>query len=127
MGGVIVWSPRRFVRMPQLKRRVPRVLTEHQMQLLLSAAVDLNERTMIDVLYGTGARAGEGSASSLHEVENPLQSPKRGEDHTRTVARRFWKSGPPNRPSPDTPLSISLSEGRHKEDASHSLSLRLFL
>src|ERR1700693_6012477 len=52
MGGLITWSPPRFVRLPPLKRRVPRVLTENQMHLLSSAARDLHERTMIEVLYG---------------------------------------------------------------------------
>ena len=69
MGGVIAWSPPRFVRMPRLKRRVPRVLTEHQMHLLSSAAVDLNEQTMIEVLYGTGARAGEVRSMRVEDVD----------------------------------------------------------
>jgi site-specific recombinase XerD len=69
MGGLINWSPPRFVRLRRLKRAVPRVLTEKQMCLLLSAARDLHERTMIEVLYGTGARAGEVRSMRVEDVD----------------------------------------------------------
>jgi integrase/recombinase XerC len=69
MGGLISWSPPRFVRLPRLKRRVPRVLTENQMRLLASAARNLHERTMIEVLYGTGARAGEVRSMRVEDVD----------------------------------------------------------
>ena len=69
MGGLIAWSPPRFVRLPRLKRRVPRVLTENQMRLLSSAPRDLHERTMIEVLYGTGARAGEVRSMRVEDVD----------------------------------------------------------
>src|SRR6266481_982495 len=69
MGGLIAWSPARFFRLPRLKRRVPRVLTENQMRLLSSAARDLHERTMIEVLYGTGARAGEVRSMRVEDVD----------------------------------------------------------
>jgi integrase/recombinase XerC len=69
MGGLISWSPPRFVRLPPLKRRVPRVLTESQMRLLLSAGGDLHERTMIEILYGTGARAGEVRSMRVEDVD----------------------------------------------------------
>jgi integrase/recombinase XerC len=69
MGGLIAWSPPRFVRLPRLKRRVPRVLTENQMRMLAAAAGDLHERTMIEVLYGTGARAGEVRSMRVEDVD----------------------------------------------------------
>src|SRR6266478_5437047 len=69
MGGLIAWSPPRFVRLPPLKRRVPRVLTESHMHLLLSAARNLHERTIIEVLYGTGARAGEVRSMRVEDVD----------------------------------------------------------
>jgi site-specific recombinase XerD len=69
MGGLINWSPPRFVRLRRLKRTVPRVLTEKQMRLLLSGARDLHERTMIEVLYGTGARAGEVRSMRVEDVD----------------------------------------------------------
>jgi site-specific recombinase XerD len=69
MGGLINWSPPRFVRLRRLKRTVPRVLTEKQMCLLLSGARDLHERTMIEVLYGTGARAGEVRSMRVEDVD----------------------------------------------------------
>jgi integrase/recombinase XerC len=69
MGGLIAWSPPRFVRLPPLKRRVPRVLTESQLRLISKAARDLHERTMIAVLYGTGARAGEVRSMRVEDVD----------------------------------------------------------
>src|SRR6266403_1451063 len=69
MGGLINWSPPRFVRLRRVRRTVPRVLTEKQMCLLSSAARDLHERTMIEVLYGTGARAGEVRSMRVEDVD----------------------------------------------------------
>lgn len=69
MGGLINWSPPRFVRLRRLRRAVPRVLTEKQVCLLLSAASNLHERTMIEVLYGTGARVGEIRSMRVEDVD----------------------------------------------------------
>ncbi len=69
MGGLINWSPPRFVRLRRLRRAVPRVLTEKQVGRLLSAARDLHERTMIEVLYGTGARVGEIRSMRVEDVD----------------------------------------------------------
>jgi site-specific recombinase XerD len=69
MGGLINWSPPRFVRLRRLRRAVPRVLTEKQMCLLLSGARNLHERTMIEVLYGTGARVGEVRSMRVEDVD----------------------------------------------------------
>jgi site-specific recombinase XerD len=69
MGGLINWSPPRFVRLRRLRRIVPGVLTEKQVRLLLSAAGNLHERTMIEVLYGTGARAGEVRSMRVEDVD----------------------------------------------------------
>jgi len=69
MGGLINWSPPRFVRLRRVERNLPRVLTEKQMKILLSATRDLQERTMIEVLYGTGARAGEVRSMRVEDVD----------------------------------------------------------
>jgi site-specific recombinase XerD len=45
------------------------VLTEKQVSLLSSGARDLRERTMIEVLYGTGARAGEVRNMRVEDVD----------------------------------------------------------
>jgi site-specific recombinase XerD len=69
MGGLINWSPPRFVRLRRQRRPVPRVLTEKQVSRLLSAASNLHERTMIEVLYGTGARVGEIRSMRVEDVD----------------------------------------------------------
>jgi site-specific recombinase XerD len=62
------WGPR-FVGLRRVRRSVPRVLTEKQTRLLLSSARDLHERTMFEVLYGTGARAGEVRSMRVEDVD----------------------------------------------------------
>lgn len=69
MGGLISWSPPRFVHLRRVKRTVPRVLTEKQICWLTAGARDLHERTMIEVLYGTGARAGEVRCMRVEDVD----------------------------------------------------------
>jgi len=69
MGGLINWSPPRFVRLRRLKRVPPRVLTEKQVRALLLATRNLHERTMIEVLYGTGARPGEIRNMRVEDVD----------------------------------------------------------
>lgn len=69
MGGLVAWSPPRFVRLPK-KRRVPyRVLSETQMRSLARAARDLKERALIEVFYATGARAGEVRSIRVEEID----------------------------------------------------------
>jgi site-specific recombinase XerD len=69
LGGLINWSPPRFVRLRRVERHVPRVLTEKQMRLLLAATHDLQERAMLEVIYGTGARAGEVRSMRVEDVD----------------------------------------------------------
>jgi len=38
VGGLIAWSPPRFVRLPPLERRIPCVLTENQLHLIWTVA-----------------------------------------------------------------------------------------
>jgi site-specific recombinase XerD len=69
MGGLINWSPPRFVRLRRVERNVPRVLTEKQTNRLLSGSRTLQERTMLEVIYGTGARAGEVRSMRVEDVD----------------------------------------------------------
>lgn len=69
MGGLINWSPPRFVRLRQMRRVAPRVLTEKQVRALLSATRNLHEQTIIEVLYGTGARPGEIRNMRVEDVD----------------------------------------------------------
>jgi integrase/recombinase XerC len=69
MGGLINWSPPRFVQLRQIKRTVPRVLTEKQMREVLSATCNLHEKAMIEVIYGSGARAGEVRSMRVEDVD----------------------------------------------------------
>jgi integrase/recombinase XerC len=69
MGGMVAWSPPRFVRLPQIRRPPRRVLSETQMRSLSAATRDIQERTLIEVFYATGARAGEVRSMRVEEVD----------------------------------------------------------
>ena len=63
------WSPPRSVRLRRRKRTVPRVLNEKQVRELLSATRNLHERTIIEIIYGSGARAGEVRNMRVEDVD----------------------------------------------------------
>jgi len=69
MGGLINWAPPRFIRLRRIERIAPRILSEKQVRALLSATQNLQERAMIEVLYGTGARAGEIRGMRVEDVD----------------------------------------------------------
>lgn len=69
MGGMVAWSPPRFVRLPQIRRPPRRVLSETQVRKLTAATRDLKERALVEVFYATGARAGEVQAMRVEEVD----------------------------------------------------------
>ena len=69
MGGLINWSPPRFVRLRRLKKTVPPVLNEKQVRELLAATRNLHERAMIEIIYGSGARAGEVRNMRVEDVD----------------------------------------------------------
>lgn len=69
MGGLINWAPPRFIRLRRIERRAPCILGEKVVRALLSATQNLQERAMIEVLYGTGARAGEVRSMKVEDVD----------------------------------------------------------
>jgi site-specific recombinase XerD len=69
MGGLINWSPPRFVRLRRLKKTVPPVLNEKQVRELLGATRNLHERAIIEIIYGSGARAGEVRNMRIEDVD----------------------------------------------------------
>ena len=69
MGGLINWSPPRSVRLRRLRKSVPVVLSEKQVRELLAATRDLHERAIIEVIYGSGARAGEVRNMRVEDVD----------------------------------------------------------
>jgi integrase/recombinase XerC len=69
MGGLINWSPPRSVRLRRLKKTVPPVLNEKQVRELLAATRSMHERAMIEIIYGSGARAGEIRNMRVEDVD----------------------------------------------------------
>ncbi|MGA2836005.1 MAG: site-specific tyrosine recombinase XerD [Acidimicrobiales bacterium] len=71
--GVVTADPTTDVRSPKLPRRLPKALDEHQVVSLLesvdgSEPVDLRDRALLEVLYGTGARISEVVGLSLMDL-----------------------------------------------------------
>ena len=71
--GLIGVDPTSDVRSPKLPRRLPKALEESQVGALLdsvdgTAPVDLRDRALLEVLYGTGARISEVVGLSLLDL-----------------------------------------------------------
>ena len=71
--GTIPSDPTADVRSPKLPRRLPKALEERQVLALLDSvdgigAVDLRDRALLEVLYGTGARISEVVGLSLLDL-----------------------------------------------------------
>jgi site-specific recombinase XerD len=59
LGGLVKWSPPRFVQPRPLRREIPPSLTLEEVGRLFRAAKTLHERALLEVFYGTGCRTGE--------------------------------------------------------------------
>jgi integrase/recombinase XerD len=73
--GVVVADPTVDVRSPKLPRRLPKALEERQVVGLLESVdgfepVDLRDRALLEVLYGTGARISEVVGLSLTDLSS---------------------------------------------------------
>lgn len=69
LGGMINWAPPRFIHLRRIERRAPRILSEKQIRALLAATQNLQERAVLEVFYGTGARAGELRSMRVEDVD----------------------------------------------------------
>lgn len=69
MGGLVAWVAPRFVTIRHAHRRIPKVLTEIQIQKLLEATRNKRELAIIEVLYGTGCRTGELTSMRIEDVD----------------------------------------------------------
>lgn len=54
LGQLVIWSPPRLLKGRAQRKRVPRSLSETQVNRLLGAARNTRERAILEVLYGTG-------------------------------------------------------------------------
>ena len=69
LGGLIKWSPPRFVQPRPLPRSAPLVLTIEQLKKLFRAARTPHERALIEVLYGTGCRTDEVRTMLIEDID----------------------------------------------------------
>jgi site-specific recombinase XerD len=59
LGGLVEYVAPRLVRMRDAPRKIPRVLSEHEVRRFLAAAFTLREKALVEFLYGTGCRVSE--------------------------------------------------------------------
>lgn len=59
LGGLVRWSPPRFVQPRTARREIPASLTLEEVRRLFRAARTPHERALLEVFYGTGCRTGE--------------------------------------------------------------------
>jgi len=59
LGGLVRWSPPRFVHPRPVRREIPPSLTLEEVKRLFGAAKTPHERALLEVFYGTGCRTGE--------------------------------------------------------------------
>jgi site-specific recombinase XerD len=69
LGGLIRWSPPRFVQPRTPRRETPPALTLHEVTHLFRAARTPHERALLEVLYGTGCRTGEVRTMLIENVD----------------------------------------------------------
>lgn len=68
LAGVIQDSPLAGIRGPKYQRRIPRCLSESEIEQLIAAAADLRDRAILETLYATGMRRQELANLQLEDV-----------------------------------------------------------
>lgn len=62
--------PARWVPSPRAQKKLPRLLSVHELELLLSAeSLDVRGRALLELLYGTGLRVGECMGLEMEHVD----------------------------------------------------------
>ena len=69
LGGVVDSIPPRFVRGPLQTQRLPRVLTQNQVQKLIEAATTPRDRALVEFMYATGCRVGETHQVKVEDID----------------------------------------------------------
>jgi integrase/recombinase XerD len=82
LGGLVKWCPPRMMTVPS-RPRSPRCLTKAGIRKLFAAATSPRDRVVLEVLYGTGCRAGELSAMRVEDIDF--------EGRKIRVRGKFWK------------------------------------
>ena len=68
LAGVIQDSPVAGIRGPKYQRRIPRCLSESDIEQLIAAAADPRDRAIVELLYATGLRRQELANLQLEDV-----------------------------------------------------------
>src|SRR2546422_5756552 len=73
-GGLVATNPAAMVATPKLERRLPHALSEHEVESLLdhafgTGARDLRDRSILELLYASGARVAELVGADLGDLE----------------------------------------------------------
>ena len=69
MGGLVPWVAPRFVKIRTPIPRVPRYLSEQQIQRVFDATRNARERALVELLYGSGIRPGELVSIRVEDID----------------------------------------------------------
>jgi site-specific recombinase XerD len=69
LGGLIKWTPPRIVQTRPLTPYLPTVLTVEEVDRLFAATRTLQERTLVELLYGTGCRTCEVRTMRVEDID----------------------------------------------------------
>lgn len=69
IGGIDTRAPARLVRLRPVRREIPRILTEDEVQRLIAGAGSLRDRVLLELLYSTGCRMGEIASLRLEDID----------------------------------------------------------
>jgi site-specific recombinase XerD len=69
MGGVVDAVVPRFIRSRRSPRRLPRILSEADIQKMIKFSRTLRDKAMIELMYATGCRVGEFSRINVGDID----------------------------------------------------------
>ncbi len=69
IGGLQTHAPARLIRLRPVRRQIPRILSEEEVQKLIAHSRNRRDRALIEILYSTGCRIREVSEIRLENID----------------------------------------------------------
>ncbi|MGB8799431.1 MAG: tyrosine-type recombinase/integrase [Candidatus Acidiferrales bacterium] len=69
LGGIAHASPAQHIPVPKITRRLPRVPSPSEIELLLAAAVELRDRAILELFYASGLRLSELAKLRIEQMD----------------------------------------------------------
>jgi site-specific recombinase XerD len=69
IGGMQAHAPARLIRLRPVRRQIPRILSEEEVERLIAHSRNQRDRVLIELLYGTGCRISEVTEIRLENID----------------------------------------------------------